>query len=100
MRTFPSLSYSVHYIRLQAAERAMYGGLFARQEEPLYSGAALRSEAEARRSERDRQLTPANLAKMPTERWAEIVGSLDQVQMNGSHRMPEQNAELQPQPQP
>jgi len=75
----------------QAAERAMYGGLFARQEEPLYSGAALRSEAEARRSERDRQLTPANLAKMPTERWAEIVGSLDQVQMD---RMLEQNAEI------
>ena len=73
------------------AEKRMYGGLFERaqrtgrgqrkEEAGLYSEAALQQEARQRQAERDAQLTPENIAKLPADRWTEIVSGLGPEQM-------------------
>ena len=75
----------------ERARRGGGGGEHGEDGAGLYSDAALRAEEAARRAERHRQLTPANLAKLPTERWAEVVGGIEPDHME---RMLEQNAEL------
>jgi hypothetical protein len=81
-----------------AAERQMFGGLFERAQqgsgpEPLdeadaglYSDNALAEEARKRKEEKERLLKLENLAKLPTEMWAETFGDLE----------PEQRAKLIP----
>ena len=60
-------------------ERRMFGGLFDRAQgdggetSGLYSDAALREEARARKEERDKLLKIENVAKLPTEMWAETM---------------------------
>ena len=87
-------------IRARAGhERKMYGGLFERaraegggsgggggegsggdgdgdgeDDGSLYSEAALRAEARSRKEERERLFKLENLAKLPTEMWAEQLG--------------------------
>ena len=67
-------------------ERQMFGGLFDRaqgeggDESGLYSDAALRSEARRRKEEKDALLKLENVAKLPTEMWAETMGDLDPSQ--------------------
>ena len=90
------------------AEKKMFGGLFEKAQRGggggaggaggasdddagLYSDAALRAEAQRRKQEKDAQLTPENLAKLPTDRWGEVVGGLEPEQMS---RMLAANAEL------
>ena len=57
----------------------MFGGLFDRAQgdggetSGLYSDAALREEARARKEERDKLLKIENVAKLPTEMWAETM---------------------------
>ena len=86
-------------------EKKMFGGLFEKAQRVggggrggavdeaagLYSDAALRAEAQRRKQEKDALLTPENLAKLPTDQWSEVVGSLEPDQMS---RMMAANAEL------
>ena len=62
------------------SERKMFGGLFDRAQgagtelDGLYSDVAVREDARKRKEEKEKLLKLENVAKLPTEMWADVMG--------------------------